>query len=743
MSTEITSSSAVMITNKDIAACFPIVWHHPKQGVAFRVLQPLLRNVQVREVAYQRLSLMVKTECPQVQVVCGVDSRGYKLSTAISSQLLLPDVMIAKKGKLPGKVHTLRYDLEYGANDLEILQDAVLPGEKVVIVDDLLATGGSAIAAAKLVEKCGGVVIGFAFLGVLPNCNGMAILNTAYPNSHVLALCFFDDVPDPDPSLTRLLTQHNAAPGYDTTWNEQSDQKQYALLSHPSMFDWCKQLKRAYPDMFRWFEIKWNRFPDGQLNITFPSLLIQDRDIIVLMSSSDLNKMYEQLAVMRVLPRYVRSMQCWLPYCASLTHERVDVPGMFAAAEPMCKLLSAGIPSTQKGPVRLCMADIHAVCTRFYPTDQVRTEVEATAIHLLMKVIDRENTIIGLPDLGAYKRFKHLFEPYNIPMVWCSKERGEGEKRVVRIVDNNFPAEWSVERRKKAMRYVLLIDDICNSGSTLYQAAQAFLSAGTEFVSCFVTHGVFPNEAYKRFLPGGDFAVFHTFYCTDTLPEMAHTLRRAGRPFYVIPFAAEFARQQFWPKNIQCTPNIALIDCSTSMIKLRAVKEAWEVVHSGVVDVRAIHIQSSDVWDQPLGKVMIMNGLKNRLSKFPTDTFPDKRILLIAFENGGIANRDNQVPMMVDIGGVSVIDIPPSDCKGQRPAATNFVAWSETVPIPDQEIVAKVLAAQGDITFGELLKQKYSHRTDITADDWCLLYGPKTRVQILKETLIQMLYGYA
>lgn len=100
----------------------------------------------------------IKRECPDVEVVCGLEARGFLFGFQIAADLGIPFVPIRKKGKLPGELYSQEYALEYGTDKFEIQKNAIKSGQKVLIVDDLLATGGTMEAASRLIEKCGGQV---------------------------------------------------------------------------------------------------------------------------------------------------------------------------------------------------------------------------------------------------------------------------------------------------------------------------------------------------------------------------------------------------------------------------------------------------------------------------------------------------------------------------------------------------------------------------------------------------------
>lgn len=134
----------------------------PQKGVLFRDITPLLKDPKSFREIIARLAAAVKKQ--KVDLVVGIESRGFIFGAALAAKLGRGFVPIRKKGKLPWKTRQVACTLEYGQEILEIHEDAVKSGQKVVIVDDLLATGGTAEAAAKLVEQLGGKVAKIAFV---------------------------------------------------------------------------------------------------------------------------------------------------------------------------------------------------------------------------------------------------------------------------------------------------------------------------------------------------------------------------------------------------------------------------------------------------------------------------------------------------------------------------------------------------------------------------------------------------
>jgi adenine phosphoribosyltransferase len=134
----------------------------PKKGILFRDITPLLADHKAFSAAIDALcSPFTKTA---MQYVAAIEARGFIFGAAAAQRLGLGFIPIRKKGKLPFKTQSVTYDLEYGTDTLEVHSDAIVKGAKVLMVDDLLATGGTMAAACKLIEKIGGQVTGIAFL---------------------------------------------------------------------------------------------------------------------------------------------------------------------------------------------------------------------------------------------------------------------------------------------------------------------------------------------------------------------------------------------------------------------------------------------------------------------------------------------------------------------------------------------------------------------------------------------------
>lgn len=146
----------------------------PQPGILFKDITPVLSDPAAFAEVINRMVEQVRAFRPDV--VVGVESRGFLFGTPLALALGLGFAPIRKRGKLPFQTINEEYALEYGTNTVEAHTDAVKPGQRVVIVDDLLATGGTARAAAALVERLGGIVAGYCFLVELTFLNGRAQL---------------------------------------------------------------------------------------------------------------------------------------------------------------------------------------------------------------------------------------------------------------------------------------------------------------------------------------------------------------------------------------------------------------------------------------------------------------------------------------------------------------------------------------------------------------------------------------
>lgn len=152
---------------RDIIANYP---DFPKQGILFRDINPVFkRNDALNYIADEFYRIYSKSK---VDMVAGIESRGFIIATALALRFGSGILMIRKAGKLPGRTLKKSYDIEYGTAIMEIQQNAIDKGNNILIADDLIATGGTAEAAAQLIKELGGNVVGFAFIIELSDLKG-------------------------------------------------------------------------------------------------------------------------------------------------------------------------------------------------------------------------------------------------------------------------------------------------------------------------------------------------------------------------------------------------------------------------------------------------------------------------------------------------------------------------------------------------------------------------------------------
>ena len=172
----------------DLKAHIRTIPDFPEPGIMFRDVTTLFGHADALQEAVARLGDLFKDE--KLQMVAGIEARGFILGGAIACRLGAGFVPIRKKGKLPGTTISQDYTLEYGEAIVEIHDDALQPGEKVLVVDDLLATGGTAEAGIKLIERLGADIVGCAFVIDLPELGGRQKLEAL--GMDVYALCEFE-----------------------------------------------------------------------------------------------------------------------------------------------------------------------------------------------------------------------------------------------------------------------------------------------------------------------------------------------------------------------------------------------------------------------------------------------------------------------------------------------------------------------------------------------------------------------
>ena len=175
-----------MKTTKELIRTVP---DYPKPGIQYRDITTLLKSAE----GFSESVEQIANWCSQFELdlIAGIDARGFIFGSAVAFKLNLGFVPVRKEGKLPHRTIAESYELEYGTDCLEVHEDAIEKGAKVVIVDDLLATGGTAKAAHQLLQRCGAEIKGLGFLVELTGLHGREILENL--DNKVFSAIRFDD----------------------------------------------------------------------------------------------------------------------------------------------------------------------------------------------------------------------------------------------------------------------------------------------------------------------------------------------------------------------------------------------------------------------------------------------------------------------------------------------------------------------------------------------------------------------
>lgn len=162
----------------------------PKKGIGFKDITPLVEDASCYNYVIDRIASWAKERKPEI--VAGIESRGFLFAAPVAHQLRLGLAIIRKKGKLPRKTVCVRAPNEYALEYFEMHHDSILPSQRVLIVDDLIATGSSSISAIDLVKKLGGQVVGFASVVELCFLNGVESIRRSHPDVDILTLIQFE-----------------------------------------------------------------------------------------------------------------------------------------------------------------------------------------------------------------------------------------------------------------------------------------------------------------------------------------------------------------------------------------------------------------------------------------------------------------------------------------------------------------------------------------------------------------------
>jgi adenine phosphoribosyltransferase len=151
------------------------IWpNFPRNGVLFKDINPVLRNNEALNYITEKLSEQLVSN--QIDMVAAIESRGFIIGSLLAIKLNKGLILMRKAGKLPGPTVSDAYNIEYGSAVMEVQIDAIKAGQRILLADDLIATGGTAIAAANIIQRLGGVIVGFVFVIDIKNLGGTAEL---------------------------------------------------------------------------------------------------------------------------------------------------------------------------------------------------------------------------------------------------------------------------------------------------------------------------------------------------------------------------------------------------------------------------------------------------------------------------------------------------------------------------------------------------------------------------------------
>ncbi len=175
----------------DVKSMICEVKDFPKPGIGFKDITPVVQDAACFNQVITTLAAWAKKRKPDI--IVGIESRGFLFAAPVAHRLKLGLALIRKKGKLPRKTVSVKAPNEYAVEYFEMHEDSVRPGQRVVIIDDLIATGSSSVSAIELIKSLKGKVVGFAAVVELSFLNGVANIKKAHPDVEVFSLTRFDE----------------------------------------------------------------------------------------------------------------------------------------------------------------------------------------------------------------------------------------------------------------------------------------------------------------------------------------------------------------------------------------------------------------------------------------------------------------------------------------------------------------------------------------------------------------------
>ena len=302
-------------------------------------------------------------------------------------------------------------------------------------------------------------------------------------------------------------------------YNQQSRRREsihYQIIAAEATESLARRMEETYPDRFTFHPSEWKKFPDGTDQIEIggfhPQNLISGEHVLFLASFHNNDVTLSQFQVLIcLLQSFIESLTIVLPFSPVGTMERVTREGQVATAATYAHMFSS-LPTCGR-PTRLMVYDLHTLQNRFYLHGNAVASLQ-TAIPLLKRRMKNSDIdCVAFPDDGAAKRFGAFFEDMDLEVIVCGKTRGEGDVRTVVIQDGDAKD-----------KHIVIVDDLVQTGGTLFETGKVLKEAGAASVNAFVSHAVFPNESWKRFNKGGDRACFDKFWVTNSIPTVTEKL---------------------------------------------------------------------------------------------------------------------------------------------------------------------------------------------------------------------------
>lgn len=611
-------------TLNQISQSIQLIENFPKQGIIFRNISTLMKNKALFSKSIEYMGLLIKSLGVKIDYVIGIESRGF-LFSQLSNILECGFVMIRKPGKLP-TTKIVSYGKEYGSDSLTIEDNIIEPGSNVLIVDDLIATGGTLNAGVELIQMCGATTVGVIGLIQLEGLElNSKLVETKIPIISLLKYQVDSLSPELDFKLNTHLEPYIQTQTDTNIFikkynplkitNEYNDKFETIVFSFPSV-ETLGENYIANNEGCRKGTIIWEKFPDTQPNIRFEhQSQLENKRVVFFMSTYDTSNLFTQLSMIKVLPRqFIKSLDIYICYYSVGTMERVDEEGILATADTLANIISSCMESCKEGKPSIHIYDIHTLQNRFIGFDYNKVNVKLHSGIPLLKNIINTNSIIVFPDDGAYKRFGKDFNTYKT--IVCSKVRN-GNSRHITIKDIiNFP----LDEANIIYDEVVIVDDLVQSGGTLIECKKALEGLGYINISAYTTHAVFPNQGWNKIISNR----FKRFYTTNTVPEVVEHLKKIDNsPFVILEL---FGSSQYISEKIYVS--------SHNEQKLQAAWNQYSKKREKFV-VYGLNV-NSDIPNQPVGKEQTKQGSLNRLKNMEKYLYSNniKYDILMSFENG-------------------------------------------------------------------------------------------------------------